>query len=69
MDKLEAAGILMDAVQSEMVFSLSDSNRLARLLVKGLEEIARRRQEDGPEAVEMMGGVIRDVVLCPGNLG
>ena len=69
MDKHEAALILQNSVLENLVLTWSDCKRLESGIRQGLEEIARRRQEAGPEAVEMMGGVIRDVVLCPGNPG
>ena len=69
MDKREAASIILDCISRRVVMRWEDCQAVTAAVDEALNEIARRRQEDGPEAVEMMGGVIRDVVLCPGNPG
>lgn len=53
MDKHEAALILQNSILENLVLTWSDCKRLESGIQRGLEEIARRRQEDGPEVEEM----------------
>ena len=52
MDKLEAASIILDCISRRVVLTWSDCKRLESGIRQGLEEIARRRQEAGPEVME-----------------
>lgn len=53
MDRHEAAVILQNAVLEDLVLTWPDCRRLEAGIQRGLEEIARRRQEAGPEVEEM----------------
>lgn len=54
MDKHEAATVLQNAILEDMVLAWPDCKRLEAGIQRGLEEIDRRRQEAGPEAIEMV---------------
>lgn len=54
MDKHEAATVLQNAILEDMVLAWPDCKRLETGIKRGLEEIDRRRQEAGPEVVEMV---------------
>lgn len=53
MNKSEAAMILQNAILDDMVLTWADCRRLEAGIQRGLEEIDRRRQEAGPEVLEM----------------
>ena len=53
MDKREATMILQDAILDSMVLSWPDCAKLDAGIRRGLDEIERRRQEDGPAVMEM----------------
>ena len=54
MDKLEAASIILDCISRRVVLRWDDCQAVAAAVDDALEEIDRRRQDAGPEVMEMV---------------
>ena len=53
MDKREAASIILDCISRRVVLPWDDCQAVAAAVDDALEEIDRRRQDAGPEVMEM----------------
>lgn len=53
MDRREAASIILDCISRRVVLRWDDCQAVAAAVDDALDEIDRRRQEAGPEVVEM----------------
>ena len=62
-DKYEASSILIKEILKDLAFNWTDGRKLEDAILRGLDEVARRRQVAGPEVMEMRGGAGHDVVL------
>lgn len=54
MDKREAASIILDCISRRVVLPWDDCQAVAAAVDDALEEIDRRRQDAGPEVMEMV---------------
>lgn len=54
MTKAEMIKIMGDAICEHLVLNWSDSQRLTSGIEHGLKEIEKRRQEEGPEVIQML---------------
>lgn len=54
MDRREAASIILDCISRRVVLRWDDCQAVAAAVDDALEEIDRRRQDAGPEVMEMV---------------
>ena len=69
MDKYEVSRILIKEIMKELAFDWASGRKLEDAILRGLDEVVRRRQVAGPEVMEMRGGAVYDLVLCQGDPG
>ena len=53
MDKYEASNVLLKEILKDLAFNWPDGRKLEDAIWRGMDEIDRRRQEAGPEVMEM----------------